>query len=138
MAIKKKYQGQALGRGLDALLQTEEEIHLGGSSNLCEVRMDDIRPNPNQPRRDFDDDSLQELNARLLDKQLRCELTEAAKTEIIDQAFDPAFGARPLRRYVQHTVETMIAKKVLEGSILPGETITVDTANGELILRTKR
>ena len=61
MAIKKKYQGQALGRGLDALLQTEEEIHLGGSSNLCEVRMDDIRPNPNQPRRDFDDDSLQEL-----------------------------------------------------------------------------
>ena len=61
MAIQKKYQGQALGRGLDALLQTEEEIHLGGSSNLCEVRMDDIRPNPNQPRRDFDDDSLQEL-----------------------------------------------------------------------------
>ncbi len=81
---------------------------------------------------------INQLNARLLDKQLRCELTEAAKTEIIDQAFDPAFGARPLRRYVQHTVETMIARKVLEGSILPGETITVDTANGELILRTKR
>lgn len=60
MAIKKKYQGQALGRGLDALLQTEE-IHTNGSSNLCEVRMDDIRPNPNQPRREFDDDSLQEL-----------------------------------------------------------------------------
>jgi len=61
MAIKKKYSGQALGRGLDALLQTEEEVHTNGSSNLCEVRMDDIRPNPNQPRRDFDDDSLQEL-----------------------------------------------------------------------------
>ena len=61
MAIKKKYQGQALGRGLDALLNTEEEVHLNGSSNLCEVRMDDIRPNPNQPRREFDDDSLQEL-----------------------------------------------------------------------------
>jgi len=60
MAIKKKYQGQALGRGLDALLQTEE-VHLGGSSNLGEVSMDSIRPNPNQPRRDFDDDSLQEL-----------------------------------------------------------------------------
>ncbi|MCR5849137.1 MAG: ParB/RepB/Spo0J family partition protein [Bacteroidaceae bacterium] len=60
MAIKKKYQGQALGRGLDALLQTEE-VHTNGSSNLCEVRMDDIRPNPNQPRREFDDDSLQEL-----------------------------------------------------------------------------
>ena len=61
MAIRKKYQGQALGRGLDALLNTEEEVHLNGSSNLCEVRMDDIRPNPNQPRREFDDDSLQEL-----------------------------------------------------------------------------
>jgi ParB family chromosome partitioning protein len=60
MAIKKKYQGQALGRGLDALLQTEE-VRTSGSSNLCEVKMDDIRPNPNQPRRDFDDDSLQEL-----------------------------------------------------------------------------
>ncbi len=81
---------------------------------------------------------INQLNARLLDKQLRCELTDAAKTEIIDKSFDPAFGARPLRRYVQHTVETMIAKKVLEGSILPGETITVDAVNGELILRTKR
>ena len=60
MAIRKKYQGQALGRGLDALLQTEL-IQTNGSSNLQEVRMDDIQPNPNQPRREFDDDSLQEL-----------------------------------------------------------------------------
>ena len=60
MAIKKKYQGQALGRGLDALLQTEV-IQTNGSSNLSEVNMDDIQPNPNQPRRKFDDDSLQEL-----------------------------------------------------------------------------
>ena len=60
MAIKKKYQGQALGRGLDALLQTEV-IQTNGSSNLSEVRMDDIRPNPDQPRREFDDDALQEL-----------------------------------------------------------------------------
>lgn len=60
MAIKKKYQGQALGRGLDALLQTEV-IQTNGSSNLSEVRMDDIRPNPDQPRREFNDDALQEL-----------------------------------------------------------------------------
>ena len=60
MAIKKKYQGQALGRGLDALLQSDG-IQTSGSSNLQEVLMDDIRPNPNQPRRDFDDDALQEL-----------------------------------------------------------------------------
>ena len=60
MAIKKKYQGQALGRGLDALLQTDG-IQTSGSSNLSEVRMDDIQPNPNQPRQEFDDDTLQEL-----------------------------------------------------------------------------
>jgi ParB family chromosome partitioning protein len=60
MAIRKKYQGQALGRGLDALLQTET-IQTNGSSNLQEVSMDSIHPNPNQPRREFDDDSLQEL-----------------------------------------------------------------------------
>jgi ParB family chromosome partitioning protein len=61
MAIRKKYQGQALGRGLDALLNTDEEVQTAGSSNICEVSVEKIHPNPNQPRRDFDDDSLQEL-----------------------------------------------------------------------------
>ena len=58
MAIKKKYQ--ALGRGLDALISTEE-VKTGGSSSISEVRIELIHPNPNQPRREFDDDSLQEL-----------------------------------------------------------------------------
>ena len=75
------------------------------------------------------------LNKRLSDKQLHCELTEAAKQLIIDTSYDPQFGARPLRRYVQHTVETLLAKKILEGSVQPGSTITVDTENGELVLR---
>ncbi len=75
------------------------------------------------------------LNRRLADKQLRCELTQAAKQFIIDAAYDLQFGARPLRRYVQHTVETLLAKKILEGSVQPGSTITVDTENGELVLR---
>ena len=61
MAIRKKYQGQALGRGLDALLNTDAEVQTAGSSNICEVSIEKIQPNPNQPRRDFDDDSLQEL-----------------------------------------------------------------------------
>lgn len=78
---------------------------------------------------------INQLNARLLEKQLRCELTEAAKTYIVDAAFDPQFGARPLRRYVQHTVETMIAKKILEGSVAPGSTLVVDVVNDTLILR---
>ena len=75
------------------------------------------------------------LNKRLSDKQLRCELTDSAKQLIIDTSYDPQFGARPLRRYIQHTVETLIAKKILAGSILPGETITVDVENGELVIR---
>ena len=75
------------------------------------------------------------LNRRLADKQLRCELTDTAKQLIIDTSYDPQFGARPLRRYIQHTVETLIAKKILEGSILPGETITVDVQNGDLVIR---
>lgn len=61
MAIRKKYQSQALGRGLDALLNTDDEVQTAGSSNICEVSVENIQPNPNQPRRDFDDDSLQEL-----------------------------------------------------------------------------
>ena len=61
MAIRKKYQGQALGRGLDALLNTDAEVQTAGSSNICEVSVEKIHPNPNQPRRDVDDDSLQEL-----------------------------------------------------------------------------
>lgn len=60
MAIRKKYNGQALGRGLDALLETDD-VTTGGSSSISEVSMDLIQPNPQQPRRDFDDDSLQEL-----------------------------------------------------------------------------
>ena len=61
MAIRKKYQGQALGRGLDALLNADAEVQTAGSSNICEVSIEKIKPNPKQPRREFDDDSLQEL-----------------------------------------------------------------------------
>jgi ATP-dependent Clp protease ATP-binding subunit ClpB len=74
------------------------------------------------------------LNSRLEAQQIRCELTESAKTAIVDAAYDPQYGARPLRRYVQHTVETMLSKKLLSGAILPGTTVTVDYQSGELVL----
>lgn len=73
-----------------------------------------------------------ELNKRLLEKQLRCTLTDAAKTGIVEAAYDPQFGARPLRRYIQHTVETMIARRILRGDLVPGTELTVDVINGEL------
>ena len=75
------------------------------------------------------------LNRRLEVQQITCVLTDEAKTAIVEAAYDPQYGARPLRRYVQHTVETMLSKKILRGDVSPGQTITVDVANGELILR---
>ena len=75
------------------------------------------------------------LNDRLADQQIRCELTPAAKVAIVDAAYDPQYGARPLRRYVQHTVETMLSKRLLRGDVTPGQTVTVDAENGELVMK---
>ena len=75
------------------------------------------------------------LNDRLADQQIRCELTPAAKAAIVDAAYDPQYGARPLRRYVQHTVETMLSKRLLRGDVTRGQTVTVDAENGELVMK---
>ena len=78
---------------------------------------------------------IDKLNARLEEQQIRLELTQAAKDAIVDASYDPQYGARPLRRYVQHTVETMLSKRILRGDINPGQTVTVDAENGELTMR---
>ena len=75
------------------------------------------------------------LNQRLEDQQITCQLTKAAKDAIVDASYDPQYGARPLRRYVQHTVETMLSKRLLRGDITPGQTVTVDAVDGELTMR---
>ena len=77
---------------------------------------------------------IDKLNARLAQQQIKCEVTPAAKSAIVDASYNPEFGARPLRRYVQHTVETMLSKRILAGNILPGQTVTVDYENGELTM----
>ncbi len=74
------------------------------------------------------------LNERLRDQQITLTLTEKAKTAIVEAAYDPQYGARPLRRYVQHTVETMLSKALLRGEVTPGRTVTVDSRNGELVM----
>ena len=76
-----------------------------------------------------------ELNKRLEDKQLHCHVSDEAKSFIIAAAYDPQYGARPLRRYVQHTVETLIAAKILRGDILPGTTLEVGVENDELVVK---
>ncbi|MFR4277959.1 MAG: ATP-dependent chaperone ClpB [Oscillospiraceae bacterium] len=72
------------------------------------------------------------LNARLADKQLRCELTPEAKQFIIDAAYDPQYGVRPLRRYLQHTVETLLARRIVEGNVSPGATLRVEVRDDAL------
>ncbi|MDO5545300.1 MAG: ATP-dependent chaperone ClpB [Eubacteriales bacterium] len=78
---------------------------------------------------------IDKLNGRLEDQQIKVELTQAAKETIVDASYDPQYGARPLRRYVQHTVETMLSKRLLRGDILPNQTVTVDAADGQLEIR---
>ncbi|MDO4567715.1 MAG: ATP-dependent chaperone ClpB [Clostridia bacterium] len=73
---------------------------------------------------------IERLNERLAQKQLRCEVTEDAKRFIIDAAYDPQYGARPLRRYIQHTVESMLARRIVRGDVVPGMTLKVDL-NGD-------
>ena len=75
------------------------------------------------------------LNRRLEGQQLRLEVTEAAKDFIVREAYDPAYGARPLRRYVQHTIETKLSKLLLAGKVLPGSTVTADAEDDQIVLR---
>ena len=75
---------------------------------------------------------LDALNRRLKDRQLSCALSPEAKQFIIDAAYDPQYGARPLKRYLQHTVETLLARRIVEGSVAPGSTLHVDVKDGAL------
>ena len=72
------------------------------------------------------------LKKRLADKTLKLEVTDAAKSLIIERGFDPIYGARPLKRYLQSAAETLIAKEILRGDLAAGSTLVLDTENGEL------
>ena len=77
------------------------------------------------------------LKKRLADKTLKLEVTDAAKSLIIERGFDPIYGARPLKRYLQSAAETLIAKEILRGDLAAGSTLVLDTENGELSCRKK-
>ncbi|MBP3322707.1 MAG: AAA family ATPase, partial [Clostridia bacterium] len=72
------------------------------------------------------------LRKRLAEKNLKLEITDAAKSFIIDRGFDPVYGARPLKRYLQSSAETLIAKAILKGDFPMGSTLTLDLIDGEL------
>ncbi|MBQ3999866.1 MAG: type VI secretion system ATPase TssH, partial [Oscillospiraceae bacterium] len=77
------------------------------------------------------------LNERLSAQQLKIELTQDAKQIVVDGGYDPTFGARPLRRYIQKNVETLAARKILSGSVLPGQTIVIGAKDGSLTADTE-
>ena len=78
-----------------------------------------------------------ELDKRLADQELSLELTEAAKNQVIENGYDPVYGARPLKRYLQKYVETLAARKILSGDVHAGDTLVLDVQNGEFIVTVK-
>ena len=80
---------------------------------------------------------VKELSDRLADQELSLELTDAAKQMVVDNGYDPVYGARPLKRYLQNYVETLTAKKILSGDVHAGETIVLDVKDGAFTVSTK-
>ena len=80
---------------------------------------------------------VKELNDRLADQELSLELTDAAKKDVIDNGYDPVYGARPLKRYLQKYVETLTARKILSGEVHTGDTLVLDVENGEYVVKVK-
>ena len=100
-------------------------------------RLDEIilfRPLTRENLNSIIDLMVESLRKRLKDRDLDLELTDAAKEMIIERGYDPLYGARPLRRVLQSSVETLVARTILRGDISAGSTITVDARDGELVV----
>ena len=76
-----------------------------------------------------------DINKRIEDKELHLTISEAAKDFIAEEAYEPAYGARPLKRYLQKNVETLLAKKILADEVRTGDRLVLDVENGSLIIR---
>ena len=81
---------------------------------------------------------LNDVNERLTERELCVELTEAAKHYVVDGGYDPMYGARPLKRYLQKHVETLAARLILGGNVGRGDTILIDVVDGELSASVKQ
>ena len=80
---------------------------------------------------------MNELNARLKDRDIKVELSDSAKSFIIEEGYEPVYGARPLKRFLQKNVETLSARLILEGNVLEGNTILIDLVDGKLAANVK-
>jgi ATP-dependent Clp protease ATP-binding subunit ClpB len=98
-------------------------------------RLDEIilfKPLTKENIRSIVDLQVRDLNRRLASQQLKIELTDEAKAFIVENGYDPVYGARPLKRYIQKNVETLSAKEILSGNVREGDTICIEVVNGEL------
>ncbi|MBS1403028.1 MAG: ATP-dependent chaperone ClpB [Oscillospiraceae bacterium] len=138
---------QYLLDGIDAAGNITEEARAGVNSELRRAfrpeflnRLDEIiffRPLTKENLSQIIDNLVAGLSRRLADRSLSLELTGAAKANIIENGFDPVYGARPLKRYLQSKAETLIARTILQGSVRAGDTLVVDEENGALVCRTR-
>ena len=78
---------------------------------------------------------ISDLNKRLKDKQLKVEITDGARAYIIDSAYDPIYGARPLKRFIQSGIETLLARKIIGGDVAPDSVIYVDFDGSNLTIQ---
>ena len=104
-------------------------------------RLDEIiffKPLTKEHVRRITDIALESLSARLADRRITVRLTDAAKELVIDSAFDPVYGARPLKRFISSKVETLVARTIIADDPEPDSTVTVDAENGELVVRLEK
>ena len=102
-------------------------------------RLDEVimfRPLTKENLNGIIDIMLTSLRERLAERSLSLEITPEAKELIIDRGFDPLYGARPLRRYLQSSVETLIAKTILSGDLASGSILVIDARDGEIVCET--
>ncbi len=112
----------------DARVKVEELLRKSFRPEFLN-RLDEIvfyKPLTKQNITNIIDLILKDLNKRMAEKQLQCTVTESAKQLIIEQGYDPVYGARPLKRYVQRHIETLIAKKIIQEDLEPDTVLTVD------------
>ena len=131
--------------GIDAAGNITEEARAGVNTELRRAfrpeflnRLDEIiffRPLTKENLSQIIDNLVASLSRRLADRSLSLELTDAAKANIIENGFDPVYGARPLKRYLQSKAETLIARTILQGNVRAGDTLVVDEENGALVCR---
>ena len=77
---------------------------------------------------------MKDLNKRLEEKQIKVELTDKAKQYVIDNGYDPSFGARPLKRFIRNSVENIVARAVIDNTAKEGDTLKLDVKNDELAI----